>query len=352
MIDILSTCTSGGCGAKIGPGELGKLLDSLPPPRDDNLLVGYGARDDAAVYRLTPDTGIVSTLDFFPPMVSDPFLFGKIAAANALSDIYAMGGTPLFALSLVCFPEAADKAALAEILRGGTHILAEAGIPLAGGHSIHDREIKFGLSVTGRVHPEKILRNNGCRPGDRLLLTKPLGTGIILAAHRVALAAEEHCRAAVAVMERLNRDAAEAARGFSPTACTDVTGFGLLVHLGEMAGESVTVELCPDAVPVLPGAREYAEEYLVTAAGQRNRHFMESRLDAAAFARLPGATQELLLDPQTSGGLLFSVPEAEADALLEALRRVEPAAALIGTVTERKDGPIAFCETVHERARS
>lgn len=342
MIDILSQCTSGGCGAKIGPGELGAILDALPATADKNLLVGYGARDDAAVYRLSDDTAIVSTLDFFPPMVADPFLFGRIAAANALSDIYAMGGDPLFALSMVCFPEAMDKAALGEILRGGTGILAEAGIPLAGGHSIHDREIKFGLAVTGRVHPEKALRNNGCRPGDRLVLTKPLGTGIILAANRVGLAAEAHYAGAIAVMERLNRDAALAARAFSPSACTDVTGFGLLVHLAEMAGDGTSIELWPGAAPVLPGAREYAEEYLVTAAGQRNRHFMEGRLDAAAFARLPGAVQELLLDPQTSGGLLFAVPENEAEALLEAVRRTDPAAALIGSVVQGKEWPIVF----------
>ncbi len=342
MTDILSQCTSGGCGAKIGPGVLGALLDALPPPADGNLLVGYGARDDAAVYRLGPDTAVVSTLDFFPPMVSDPFLFGRIAAANALSDIYAMGGEPLFALSMVCFPEAMDTAALADILRGGAGVLDEAGIPLAGGHSIHDREIKFGLSVTGRVHPEKALRNNGCRPGDRLILTKALGTGIILAAKRVHLAAEEHYRGAVAGMERLNRDAAAAARPFSPSACTDVTGFGLLVHLGEMAGDGVSIELWPDAVPVLPGARGYAEEYLVTAAGQRNRHFMEGRLDASAFARMPPAVQELLLDPQTSGGLVFSVPEADAAALLEAVRRADPAAAMIGSVVPRKAWPLVF----------
>ncbi len=342
MIDILSRCTSGGCGAKISPGELGALLDSLPQPVDADLLVGYGARDDAAVYRLLPDTAVVSTLDFFPPMVADPFLFGRIAAANALSDIYAMGGAPLFALGMVCFPEAMDRAALADILKGGSSILASAGIPLAGGHSIHDREIKYGLSVTGRVHPDRILRNNGCRPGDRLILTKAVGTGIILAANRVGLASEEHYRGAVAVMERLNKDAAAAAGSFSPTACTDVTGFGLLVHLGEMAGEGVSIELRPDAVPVLPGAHGYAEEYLVTAAGQRNRRFMEGRLDGAAFARLSGAVQELLLDPQTSGGLLFSVPEADADALLEAVRRTDPAAAMIGVVVPRRDWPIVF----------
>ncbi len=339
---ILSHCTSGGCGSKIGPGELARLLNPLPVTADPDLLVGYDTRDDAAVYRLSDDTAVVSTLDFFPPMVDDPFVFGGIAAANALSDVYAMGGTPLFALNLVCFPEKMDTAYLAEILRGGADKLVEAGVPLAGGHSIYDREIKYGLSVTGRIGPRRVLRNTGSRPGDRLILTKALGVGIVLAAHRVGMSERRHYAAAVASMQRLNKYAAEAAAGFSPSACTDVTGFGLLTHAGEMAGDDVSMRIATDALPVLPGAREYAAEYLLTAAGQRNRHFMEGKMDPDAFAAVAAPVQELMLDPQTSGGLLFSVPEGQADALLAALRAVEPTAALIGTVVPRAEWPIVF----------
>lgn len=342
MADIFSNCTSGGCGSKMGPGELGKLLDSLHTPWSADLLVGYNTRDDAAVYRLGPNSAVVSTLDFFPPVVDDPFLYGRITAANALSDIYAMGGRPLFALNMLCFPEKMDANTPAEILRGGASTLTEAGIPLAGGHSIYDREIKYGLSVTGLVDPGRILRNDGCRVGDRLILTKALGVGIVLAAKRVGFADDADYSRAVSSMERLNKYAAEVAERFAPTACTDVTGFGLLVHVCEMAGSAVTVEIWPDALPVLPGAYGYAGEYLVTAAGQRNRHFMDGKLDAAVFSALPSPLQEVMLDPQTSGGLLFAVPESEAEALLEALREVEPAAAIIGTVAVRREWPVDF----------
>lgn len=342
MTTILSNCSTGGCGAKMGPAELGELLDALSTPSDENLLVGYDGRDDAAVYRLHHDSAVVSTLDFFPPMVDDPYLFGCIAAANALSDVYAMGAKPIFALNLVCFPEKMDRSILGEILKGGADKLAEAGVSLAGGHSIYDREIKYGLSVTGLAEPGRILRNNGCLAGDRLILTKSIGTGIILAANRVGLADPEHYRVAVESMTRLNKFASETAAEFSPDACTDVTGFGLLVHAAEMAGESVSVELWPEALPGLPGAEEYAAEYLLTAAGQRNRGYMEDRADPTAFSALPGPVQELMLDPQTSGGLLFSVPEADADALLDALRAVEPASTMVGAVVPRGKWPVVF----------
>lgn len=341
---ILSGCTSGGCGAKIGPDELAGLLAGLHTPSNPDLLVGFDAHDDAAVYRMAPDSAVVSTLDFFSPMVDDPLLFGRIAAANALSDIYAMGAVALFALNLVCFPEGMDKAILAEILRGGAQKLTEAGVALAGGHSIHDREIKYGLAVTGRVDPGRVLRNNGCRPGDRLILTKALGVGIVMAAHRVELAEPEHFREAAASMERLNKYAAEAAAGFSPSACTDVTGFGLLVHLCEMAGKGLGIELDVRALPLLPGAKGYAEEYLLTAAGQRNRRFIEKRLDGSGFSTVPQALQEVMFDPQTSGGLVFAVAEPAADAMLAALRRVEPRAAMIGRVLPRGKSPIIFRE--------
>lgn len=345
-MDLLSNCTSGGCGAKIGPGELADLLGALPQHADARLLVGYDTKDDAAAYQLTGDTAVVSTVDFFSPMVNDGYLFGKIAAANALSDIYAMGAEPLFALNLVCFPQKQDKAILGQILAGGAEKLREAGVALAGGHSIYDHEIKYGLSVTGRVHPDGLLRNNSCRPGDLLILTKPLGVGIVMAANRVGLADPEHFGAATASMERLNRYAARAAAPFFPSASTDVTGFGLLGHLCEMVPEHCSAWIDVGALPLLPGAYRYASEYLLTAAGQRNREHVERLVDQAAVAGLEFPVQELLFDPQTSGGLLLTVPESRAVPMLEAIRQTDPQAAVIGGIAPRTAGesPVRFME--------
>lgn len=341
-MDLLSSCTSGGCGAKLGPGELSGVLQGLSGAKDPRLLVGFDARDDAAVYQLSDDEAIVSTVDFFSPMVDDPALFGRIAAANALSDLYAMGAAPLFALNMVCFPERMDKAILREILCGGAEKLREAGCALAGGHSIYDHEIKYGLSATGRIDPARVLRNGGCQPGDCLILTKPLGVGVVLAAHRVDLAAATDYAAATESMQRLNRDAAEAASSFPINACTDVTGFGLLAHLLEMTGSTVTAEIDPARLPLLPGAYGYAEEYLLTAAGQRNRNFVEAQIPPGLLEAVPFPLQELMLDPQTSGGLLFSLPEADASAFLRTLCDIQPQAQIIGTILPRNTSPITF----------
>jgi selenide,water dikinase len=336
MDRLFSTCSSGGCGAKIGPAELREYLQKLPVTADPNLLVGFGASDDAAVYRVSPDLAMVSTVDFFPPMLDDPHLFGQIAAANALSDIYAMGAEPLFALNLVCFPQKMDKAILAEILLGGAEKIKEAGAALCGGHSIYDHEPKYGLAVTGRVHPDRILTNNGCKTGDALILTKPLGVGLVMSAVRAGLAGADEYGAAAAGMARLNRYAAEKMRAFPVNACTDVTGFGLLVHASEMAGDRHTLTLNFDSLPLLPGAMKYAEEYLATAAGQRNR------LHPAAGAEppLPAAAQEILFDPQTSGGLLISLPAAQAESLCAEIRKDDPAAAIVGLVSEYEGRPV------------
>lgn len=343
-MDLLSNCTSGGCGAKIGPGELSQLLSPLQNYPDKQLIVGYDTKDDAAVYQISLDTAIVSTVDFFSPMVNDPFLFGKIAAANALSDIYAMGAKPLFALNLVCFPHKMPKEVLGQILAGGAEKLQEAQVPLAGGHSIYDHEIKYGLSVTGQAHPNQLLRNNAPKAGDCLILTKPLGVGIVLAAARAQMATQEHISAATASMERLNRYAAEIAANFEIHACTDITGFGLLGHLCEMLGEEHGACLDCNALPLLPGALQYAEEYCLTAAGQRNRQHIESLLSEKALQGVTFPIQELLFDPQTSGGLLLSVKGDEAAVLLEKLRQTEPNAAIIGRVLERnsKDDIVSF----------
>ncbi|MDR0382633.1 MAG: selenide, water dikinase SelD [Spirochaetaceae bacterium] len=338
---LLSNCTSGGCGAKIESEGLARLLAGLSADSGQNLLVGYDASDDAAVYRLDGEYSLVSTVDFFPPMIDDARTFGRIAAANALSDVWAMGGRPILALNLVCFPEAMDKKILADILAGGAEKITEAGAALGGGHSIYDREPKYGLAVTGIVETSKALRNNTPKTGHKLILTKPLGVGIVMAALRAGMADEDAVRRATASMERLNRYACEAMAGFDVSACTDVTGFGLLVHALEMAGDSAAVMLYPDALPFIPEAAGYANEYLLTAAGQRNRNRVEKLI---SVSRLPFAVQELMFDPQTSGGLLIAVSAREAE---ELARRITDAgdcsAAIIGEIVPRQgNAPIIF----------
>lgn len=332
----LKDCPAGGCGAKLGPSELADCLAGLPARPNADLLVGFDESDDAAVYRLSEKEAIVSTADFFPPMVDDPRTFGRIAAANALSDVYAMGGTPLCALNLVCFPRDMDKGILREILAGGAEKAAEAGVAIAGGHSIYDSGLKYGLAVTGRIDPGRILRNNACREGDCLILTKPLGTGLILSAAGSGLAAGEEIAAAVSSMERLNKYAAEILSSFPVNAATDVTGFGLLAHAAEMAGTDWTLTMDFDSLPLLPGALAHAEAFLATAAGERNRLHLGARADVSG---LPPAAREVLFDPQTSGGLLVSLPEASAAAACRALRESGADAAVVGQVT-RRDGPV------------
>jgi selenide,water dikinase len=336
---LLDSCTSGGCGAKISPGTLSELLKGLPVFRDDNLLVGYNSSDDAAVYRLDDRRSLVMTVDFFPPMVDDARTFGRIAAANALSDVYAMGGRPITALNLVCFPQAMDVDLLKEILAGGAEKVLEAGAVLAGGHSIYDKEPKYGLSVTGLIDTDRILRNDTPRVSDRLILTKPLGVGIIMAALRGGVAGEDDVRKATASMERLNKYAAEKMAGFDVSACTDVTGFGLLAHALEMAGDSVSIVLRPESLPYFEEAYNFAGEYLVTAAGQRNRNHLAGKADVEP---LPFALQELMFDPQTSGGLLISVAADEAEALLAAVQADDPAARLVGEIVKRDKEIILF----------
>ena len=305
-------CTGGGCTAKLGAGVLSRILEKLPRgEKDPNLLVGYDSRDDAAVYRITDDIALVQTVDFFPPMVDDPYTFGQIAAANALSDIYAMGGEVKTALNLVCFPESMDLNILGEILRGGAEKVAEAGGSLAGGHSIADTGVKYGLSVTGLVNPKKMYTNDSGQPGDKLILTKALGVGLLCTANRVGEAAPEHMAGAIASMTTLNKTAAEISRRYSVHAATDVTGFSFLGHLHEMMGGKLSCIIDARSIPVLPGAEKAADEFLYTAAGQRNRNHTGPYV---TFEDLPFAMEEVLFDPQTSGGLLLAVtPEAEAD---------------------------------------
>jgi selenide,water dikinase len=337
---LLSNCTSGGCGAKIESAALAGLLAGIPSGGDKNLLVGYDTSDDAAVYRLDDERSLIFTADFFPPMVEDPKTFGRIAAANALSDVWAMGGRPMVALNLVCFPQAMDKNVLADILAGGAEKIAEAGAVLGGGHSIYDKEPKYGLAVTGIVKTSKVIRNNTPKTGHRLILTKPLGVGIVMAALRAGMAGEGAVRRAIASMERLNRYACQCMEGFNVSACTDITGFGLLVHALEMAGDTASIVLYPDALPFIPEAAAYAAEYLLTAAGQRNRNHAEQY---AAVSALPFTLQELLFDPQTSGGLLIAAAPGEAEELCSRIKKAgDEDAAIIGEVVPRGGESIWF----------
>ena len=327
-------CRGGGCTAKLGPAALKKVLAKLPPMEDENLLVGYSHGDDGAVYRISEDLAIIHTLDFFPPVVEDPYLFGQIAAANALSDIYAMGGDVKTALNIVCFPEQEDLNLLGEILAGGSDKVRESGGVLAGGHSIADEEIKYGLSVCGTVHPARMLQNNTCRSGDVLLLTKPLGVGIVSAAGRLGAASGEALDLAAESMRTLNRRAAEILRKYQVHACTDVTGFGLLGHLSEMVEEHHTVLLEGNALPFIPGCEEYVEEFYLTAAAQRNRNHLQNRVE---FCRIPFYVEELLFDPQTSGGLLISMAPEEGERALREIAALGLPCGRIGRIVDRKE---------------
>ncbi|MDR0491122.1 MAG: selenide, water dikinase SelD [Oscillospiraceae bacterium] len=339
MTSLLDNCTSGGCGAKISPGELSKLLTGLPVHYDENLLIGYDSSDDACVYRINDKQSIVNTVDFFPPMVNDPRAFGRIAAANALSDVYTMGAVPVTALNLVCFPQSMDMGILKEILIGGAEKVAEAGAALAGGHSIYDKEPKYGLAVTGIVDNDRIMRNDTPKITHKLVLTKPLGIGLIMAALRGGAASESAAEKATRSMERLNKYAAEKTRGFNVSACTDITGFGLLAHALEMASDNVTIALYPRELPYFEEAYQYAGEYLMTAAGQRNRNHVAGKADVGG---LPFEIQELLFDPQTSGGLLISVAPEQAGDMLAAIQEGDPDAKIIGEVTKKEAQTIIF----------
>lgn len=328
-------CKSGGCTAKLGAGVLNSILEKLPEKKkDENLLVGYDNRDDAAVYKISEDTAVVQTVDFFPPMVDDPYIFGQIAAANALSDIFAMGGDVKTALNIVCFPENTDLNVLGKIMQGGSEKVAEAGGTLAGGHSINDDDVKYGLSVMGTVHPDRIYKNNTAEAGDVLILTKKLGVGIICTAARMGQASTEHMNEAVASMVTLNKKAAEISRNFSVHACTDITGFGFLGHLHEMLDGRVSCEIISENVPVMDGAIEYADEFYLTGAGQKNRNHVEN---SVMFGQVAFAMEEILFDPQTSGGLLFAVAPNDAKGFVKELSDNGVTAAAVGKITEKKE---------------
>ena len=328
-------CKGGGCTAKLGAGILSRVLERLPKfDKDPALLIGYDSKDDAAVYKLTDEVAVVQTLDFFPPMVDDPYTFGQIAATNALSDIWAMGGQVKTALNIVCFPEKSDLNILGEMMRGGAEKVAEAGGVLAGGHSIADSDVKYGPSVMGIVHPDHIYANNTPQTGDCLVLTKRLGVGILCTANRVGEASAEAMEAAIASMTTLNKYAAQCCRAYEVHACTDVTGFSFLGHLHEMMDGAHSCRIEAGAVPVFSEALRHADEFLLTAAGQRNRNHTGPFV---RFENVPFAMEEVLFDPQTSGGLLVALPKEQAAALAEDLRRGGAPAAVVGEVTDSED---------------
>ena len=331
-VKLTKLASCGGCGAKVGAGVLAQLLDGLQVHRDENLLVGFDKSDDASVYKVSEDLALVQTVDFFPPMVDDPYLFGQIAATNALSDVYAMGGEPRLALNLLCVPEDMPKEAVHQLLRGGYDKVYEAGTIITGGHSILDKEPKYGLAVTGFVHPDKVLTNAGAKPGDVLLFTKPLGIGILTTAAKADLASEESLALAYKMMTTLNKSARDAMVKYKVHSCTDVTGFGMLGHLYEMAqGSDVEITLNVDAIDLIPEALELARMGILPAGMYRNRKFAEAGVDAGDTEL---AKQDMLYDPQTAGGLLMAVDPADADALFEELKTTVPSAQRIGTVAE------------------
>jgi selenide,water dikinase len=311
-------------------------------PSDENVIIGLDRADDAGVYRISDDLALIQTVDFLTPIVDDPYWFGQIAAANALSDVYAMGGTPKTAMNLVAFPaKTMDLGILRGIIQGGVDKLKEAEVVLIGGHSIEDKEIKYGLSVTGVVHPERVLAKKNLRPGNRLVLTKPLGTGIVNTAIKADMVSEHLLEKVTRLMAELNRDAARIMTVFDISACTDVTGFGLLGHLAEMVnGSGCSARIVSGQVPVIPEAEDFATMGLIPAGAYTNREFREQMITFAG--KVPRTLQDLLFDPQTSGGLLMSVSEVQCMDLVSALKDEGIAdAAAIGEIVDSQEERIS-----------
>lgn len=323
----------------MGPGDLDRALCGLELPFDPNVMVGLEGRDDAGVYRLREDLAIVGTVDYFTPIVDDPYDFGQIAAANALSDVYAMGGRPIMAMNIVCFPrESMDISVLRQILRGGIAKLSEAGVSLVGGHSVDDRELKYGLCVIGIVHPEKVITKTGAREGDVLVLTKPLGTGIINTAMKAGMAEAETVALVTQQMATLNKRAAELMLDYPVHACTDITGFGLLGHACEMVeGTDIGMVIHAPSVPLMPMVEEYCRRELVPGGTHRNRQFRSQMIEAQSSDEM----MLILFDAQTSGGLFICLPPEDGE---ELVRRMHDEgikdAAIVGHVVAEPRGKI------------
>ena len=333
----LASCA--GCGAKMGAGTLAKMLEGFRAHSDPRLIVGYDKSDDASVYVLDDHTALIQTTDFFPPIVDDPYLYGKIAATNALSDVYAMGGEPKLALNILCAAEGMADDTLREILRGGYDAAYEAGAIITGGHTIKGAEPIYGLAASGFVHPQKVLTNSNAKPGDVLILTKPLGVGIITTGAKADMVEKEVMDRIYMQMATLNKAARDIMVRCDVHSCTDVTGFALMGHSFEMAqGSNCTIHIQVDKVPYHSEALELAAMGLVPAGAYRNRAYAQA--GTAVRGKISLAMEDILYDPQTSGGLLFAIPKAEADACLSQLKQTIPNAAIVGYVTEKEDAYI------------
>lgn len=325
-----------GCGAKVGAGTLARLLEGFQTHTDPRLIVGYDKSDDACVYVLDKDTALVQTTDFFPPIVDDPYLFGQIAAANALSDVYAMGGEPRLALNILCLTDRMEPETVQEILRGGYAKVYEAGAIIAGGHTIQGAEPIYGLAVTGFVHPDRVLTNAAARPGDVLILTKPLGVGVLTTAAKADLVEKPVLERLYRQMAQLNKTARDVMVRYPVHSCTDITGFALLGHSYEMAqGSGCSLCINSGSVPCHPEAFELADMGFLPAGAYRNREYA-----GAGVKKGPGVTravEDICYDPQTSGGLLMALPAERAEECLAELQKTIPQAAVIGRVTRRRE---------------
>lgn len=323
-----------GWGAKIPPEVLAKILHKLPSFESENLIVGIENSDDAAVYKLNDDMAIISTLDFFTPIVDDPFVFGQIAAANSLSDVYAMGGEPILCLNIVGFPDCLPIEILSEILNGSGNKVSEAGAIVIGGHSIHDNEPKFGLSVTGKVHPNKVYKNYGAKTGDKLVLTKELGVGSIITAIKGEVSSKNAYDKAVKSMITLNKYAYNASIGLKINACTDITGFSLIGHSYEMAyGSNVSIYFLKDNIKIINEAIEYVKDGFVPEGTYSNKKYLEGKYEINA----PEWFQDILFEPQTSGGLLFSIDEKDLEIFIKRLEEENVVYSVVGEVRDFND---------------
>ncbi len=344
--DLLTTVEYGGCSAKLPAQLLEQILGEIPFEKSPNLLVGAETSDDAAVWKINDETAIIHTTDFFPPICSDPFEFGEIAAANALSDVFAMGGKALTALNLVMFPATIDISVLKEILLGGAEKVKEAGAVLCGGHTINDYPPKYGLAVTGVVHPDKIIKNCSAKPGEVLILTKPLGTGAIVAGQRIGEVSKENYQKALDTMKLLNRFGAEIMQKYGVTCATDVTGFSLLGHAFEIAkGSGVTIEINLQKLPILSGAYDLVDMGCIPGAAFKNLNYIEKNISFAE--NLDYNLKMLAFDPQTSGGLLICCNERSAQNMISDLRQsgyLE--ASIVGKIIAKNSGFEPFINVI------
>lgn len=335
-IKLTKLASCAGCGAKVGAGVLAQLLSDIKVVKDERLLVGFDKSDDASVYKINDDTAIVQTVDFFPPIADDPYIFGQIAAVNAMSDIYAMGGEPKLALNIMAVPKSMDKEHVHEILRGGYDKAYEAGVIITGGHSIFDEEPKYGLAVTGFINPDKVITNSGAKVGDVLFLTKPIGIGILTTGMKAEIVSKKSEKLAYSIMTTLNKSARDVMIKYKIHACTDVTGFSLMGHLLEMVqGSEVNAEIHTADIDLIEEAKSLAKMGVLPEGLYRNRSYAESYVDEGNTELY---IQDMLFDPQTAGGLLIAVDETDADRFYEELKTAVPSAQRIGVITPKTDG--------------